>query len=444
MGCAITGGVFFEPENTNYPQEYIGKYFFMDYCGNWINVIDPATGKGRKTFAANTAEAPIAIDVHPDGNLYYLTRQNGTLYKIVYAEQAIPVINKQPELIKVTVGSRLTIEVEASGAAALNYSWTKDGSVKEGERTNTLMIPAVQWSDSGTYVVKVSNTLGETISKPMKVQVLPYNVAPVVSILPLSGHTFQAGQTFTITGLATDAEEGELPAAAYTWSVDLHHGTHIHDGLPVTGKKGIDFTVPVEGGHTETNVFYRVTLIARDANGASDTAYIDLQPEVADITIQSDPSGLQFTLDGIPYTAPHTFSTITGAKRKLGALSPQAVQNTNYVYTQWSHSPDSVNDIHPVENSVYTVSYKNLSPTNLHEVDATTFRIFPNPFSEATTISSTEAGKVTLLDALGNTLTAPALVKEGDHQINLPVTTGLYFLLFDNGVSQHRIKLMKK
>src|SRR5205823_334652 len=35
--CAITGGTFYQ--GTRFPAEYIGAYFFADFCGNWIKVL---------------------------------------------------------------------------------------------------------------------------------------------------------------------------------------------------------------------------------------------------------------------------------------------------------------------------------------------------------------------------------------------------------------------
>ena len=39
-GCAITGGTFYNPLTTQFPGDYVGDYFFADYCGNWIYRID--------------------------------------------------------------------------------------------------------------------------------------------------------------------------------------------------------------------------------------------------------------------------------------------------------------------------------------------------------------------------------------------------------------------
>ena len=84
VGCAITGGTFFNPGSSNYPSEYHGKYFFQDLCNNWINYIDISSGAIRHAFATGLPGGALGIDVGTDGNLYFLSRAAGKLYKIVY------------------------------------------------------------------------------------------------------------------------------------------------------------------------------------------------------------------------------------------------------------------------------------------------------------------------------------------------------------------------
>ncbi|MFL5753502.1 MAG: PQQ-dependent sugar dehydrogenase, partial [Bacteroidia bacterium] len=48
-GCAITGGTFFNPTSSNYPAQYTGKYFFIDYCNKWINYLDLSTSPAQKS-----------------------------------------------------------------------------------------------------------------------------------------------------------------------------------------------------------------------------------------------------------------------------------------------------------------------------------------------------------------------------------------------------------
>ncbi len=43
VDCAITGGAFYNPQTVQFPSEFVGDYFFSDFCGGWIHRIDPAT-----------------------------------------------------------------------------------------------------------------------------------------------------------------------------------------------------------------------------------------------------------------------------------------------------------------------------------------------------------------------------------------------------------------
>ncbi|GAB3777855.1 PQQ-dependent sugar dehydrogenase [Spirosoma horti] len=84
-GCAITGGTFFNPTITTYPASFIGKYLYQDFCNNWINAIDiPGSQATRSAFATGLPGQSLNMLTGPDGNLYYLSRSAGSLYKIVY------------------------------------------------------------------------------------------------------------------------------------------------------------------------------------------------------------------------------------------------------------------------------------------------------------------------------------------------------------------------
>jgi glucose/arabinose dehydrogenase len=98
VGCAITGGTFFNPSSTNYPAEYEGSYFYMDLCENWINYITPGVLPSANSFATGIAEDPLALKTGPDGNLYFLSRGSSSLYKITYSGST-PLEPKKPEAI---------------------------------------------------------------------------------------------------------------------------------------------------------------------------------------------------------------------------------------------------------------------------------------------------------------------------------------------------------
>jgi glucose/arabinose dehydrogenase len=87
-GCAITGGVFYNPDVPQFPSLYTGKYFFSDFCSGWINLFDPATNSAT-TFASSIS-APVDLQLGPDGSLYYLARGSGSLGKISYPAGRVP------------------------------------------------------------------------------------------------------------------------------------------------------------------------------------------------------------------------------------------------------------------------------------------------------------------------------------------------------------------
>lgn len=83
-GCAITGGAFYVPQTPQFPEEYVGDYFFADFCSGWIRRYDPSDGT-VEPFAQGLS-FPVSLEAGPDGALYYLERgaSSGSLSRIRY------------------------------------------------------------------------------------------------------------------------------------------------------------------------------------------------------------------------------------------------------------------------------------------------------------------------------------------------------------------------
>ena len=79
--CAITGGAFYNPQTAQFPSNFIGNYFFADFCGGWIRRLDPANGNAVSEFATGIS-LPVDLQVSTDGFLYYLARGNGSVNRI--------------------------------------------------------------------------------------------------------------------------------------------------------------------------------------------------------------------------------------------------------------------------------------------------------------------------------------------------------------------------
>jgi glucose/arabinose dehydrogenase len=82
--CAITGGAFYNPQIVQFPSQFVGRYFFADFCGGWIRTLDPANGNAVADFATGIS-APVDLQVSPDGFLYYLARGAGSVNRIGFA-----------------------------------------------------------------------------------------------------------------------------------------------------------------------------------------------------------------------------------------------------------------------------------------------------------------------------------------------------------------------
>jgi glucose/arabinose dehydrogenase/regulation of enolase protein 1 (concanavalin A-like superfamily) len=357
-GCAITGGVFFNPASSGYPSSFTGKYFYQDLCNAWINYIDPASGV-RSAFATGLPGQSLALDVGTDGNLYYLSRSAGTLYRIIYTGNVSPVITDQPDNLTVSQGQPATFQVTATGTAPLSYQWRKDNVNITGATASTYTIPAVQPSDAGAYQVIVSNTTGNATSQVATLTVTAFNAPPSASItLPATGTLYRGGDVINFSGTATDPEDGTLPASAFIWSVVFHHADHVHDGPPIAqGVTSGSFTIP-NSGETAANVFYRLHLTVTDSQGLTDTETVDINPHTTTITLNSNPAGLSVTLDGQPVTTPFSVLGVEGIQRTIGVVSPQTVNGQTYTFTSWAHGGTATQTIiTPEANTTYAANF---------------------------------------------------------------------------------------
>ena len=359
QGCAITGGTFFNPTSTNYPSSYIGKYFYIDYCNNWIDILTlSGTSATRSPFAAGIAGNPVSIITGKDGNLYFLSRGGSALYKITYTGSQQPVITSQPKSISVSQGNAATFSVTATGAAPLGYQWRKNSVSISGATNSTYTISSVSSGSAGNYSVLVSNTAGSVTSSNATLTVTQANQKPTATITtPAAGAVYRAGTVINFSGTGTDPEDGTLANTSFKWFVVFYHATHTHTGptAPSAVKSG-SFSIP-NTGETATNVFYRLYLVVTDSKGAVDTVYTDIQPRLSTITLNTNPQGLQITVDGQPFVTPRNFLSVEGMQRTIGTSSPQTFQGSSYNFKNWSNAAAQTQTIITATDNIAYTAY---------------------------------------------------------------------------------------
>ena len=278
---SITGLAFYT--GGPYPPEYNGALFFADYSrdciwamerSNWA--LDPSK---IKTFVAPAAN-PIDLQVGPDGNLYYVDLEGGTVRRITYAAgNQIPAA-----LAKATPASGnvpLTVSFDARGSTdpeggALRYSWDLNGDGTYGD--SSAGRPSFTYTKAGVYRVGLEVTDARGASARDIVAISVGNTPPTATITdPTSNLTWVAGDRIVFRGSATDPQDGSLPASALSWSLILHHcpsDCHTHPPENFVGVRSGTFTAPSH----DSPSYLELRLTATDAGGLKDTQTVRLDP----------------------------------------------------------------------------------------------------------------------------------------------------------------------
>jgi glucose/arabinose dehydrogenase len=378
VGCAITGGLFYNPPAPQFPSGFVGKYFFADFCGGWIRVLDPSNNTASD-FAADVS-LPVDLRVGPDGSLFYLSRGAGGVFNIRFAANQPPGIITHPTSQTIPVGKPVTFTVAASGVGPHSYQWRRDGADIPGANSPSFHIPAVSLSDDGAkFRCVVSNAFGSTTTNEAVLTVTPNREPTATITAPAAGALYRAGETIAYAGAGSDPEDGALPASAFTWRVDFHHDEHTHPFVfEVTGQTGGSFDIPAVG-ETSSNVWYRIHLTVRDSGGLAHSTFRDVLPRKSNFTLLTDPPGLQLTLDGQPVTTPLTVTGVVGLRRTLGVVSPQSVNGSGFEFSAWSDGGAASHEITtPEADSTFTASFAPVAnPPTLH-FDRAAYRFAEN------------------------------------------------------------------
>jgi glucose/arabinose dehydrogenase len=402
-GCAISGGTFYNPAAAQFPSEYIGDYFFTDYCTGWIRKLEAGTSIANGFITG--VVGPIDLKVGSDGALYYLTRLDGvsgnpgTVYRVQHS--GVPAISAQPTDVTVAPGEPATFSVTASGQQPLSYQWQRDGVDIPDATSSSYTLAAAAESDSGAqFRVVVANAAGSVTSNSATLTVTAGS-GPLATVLtPAEGTTYNAGDTITFTGGGTDAEDGDLPPSAYAWDVVFYHDAHTHPGPtigpgPTGDARSGSFVIPDEG-ETDTNVFYRIALTVTDSSGLTYTATRDVAPNVVTLSVNATPTspddGLQVTVDGQPRRTPYSTTSVVGMKRTIGAISPQTLGTTQYLFDSWSDGGAETHEITtPATDTTYTAAYR-LGDTEPPETTIDSGPTVTNDTTPDFTFSSSEPG----------------------------------------------------
>jgi glucose/arabinose dehydrogenase len=347
-GCAsITGGAFVP--TGSWPTIYDGVYLFSDYvCGQVFLLVPNGTGGYvAGPFATNLGNSSaVALLFGPsgaNGALNYTTyagggqvrriRFTGSANRAPVARMSVDPASGPAPLLASFDGSGSS-DPDA-GDSVVSYIWSfGDGSapvVTAGPTTAHL------YAGAGTFTAALI-VLDEqgAASDPVAVIVGAGNEPPVPAIISPSVTTrFRVGEVLTLVGTATDADEGQLPDSALTWTVLLHHNDHTHPFLgPVAGNNVPLVAPPPEDlAATETS-FLEVRLTATDRLGAQGTVARNLLPRLVDVTFATVPPGLQVVVNGQPVSG--RVVSWEGYALNVDAPSQSDTAGRRWFFASWS------------------------------------------------------------------------------------------------------------
>ncbi len=283
-GCnAITGGAFI-PTGV-WPAHYAGDYLFSDYgCGKLFTLHQGTGGAWTATEFASGLGSSSAVHLqfgpYCGGQaLYYTSYANGGEVRRLAHD---PSLNCAPtaalEATPISGPAPLTISFSAVGSSDPNqgdtftYFWDFGDGASD---TTTIPLIAHTYLQAGIYTATLwVRDDGGLLSAPATVQLGVDNSAPVAVIdVPATGAFYTSGQTYTLSGGATDEQDGPIPGERLRWTVILHHNTHTHPLFgPVSGTS-VTFTAPY---HEEGTTWLEVRLTATDAEGFGSTVSLPL------------------------------------------------------------------------------------------------------------------------------------------------------------------------
>lgn len=168
--------------------------------------------------------------------------------------QVAPLIFQQPTNQVVLAGQSVAFSVNADGQTPLFYQWMVNGRQILKATNSSLLLPVVQATDVGTYVVIITNRVGQVTSAGA---VLTVNTPPAITTHPRD-QTNAAGGNIVLSVVAT----GTAPLR-YEW---------LKDGNPVANATNAALTIqrvqPIDAG------VYRVTVLNAFGSASSSNALV--------------------------------------------------------------------------------------------------------------------------------------------------------------------------
>jgi glucose/arabinose dehydrogenase/PKD repeat protein len=346
-GSSISGLTFL-PNNSPYPAPFDGALFITDYARPCIWAY-PLGSNGRPDLAHGQLFADLRRDPEPDGGAVQLmTSPAGDLIYVDYDRQEIRRIrwygaNQPPEArfsATPTYGPLpLTIDFDASESSdpneeSLTYAWDLDGDGAYDDGTGVTISRTYTIAGPVSVGLRVTDELG--LFAETSLQMDPGNSPPSVTMTaPANGLTWRVGDAISFGATGSDAQDGTLGDAAFSWTFEMLHcpggDCHSHIIQELSGIRSGSFKAPEH----EYPSFLRLTVTATDSGGMTTSVTRDIQPITGTLSVASNPAGIPLSLGSETGTPPPPFTAITGSKIAVQA-DEGVIGEDRYTFVSWS------------------------------------------------------------------------------------------------------------
>jgi glucose/arabinose dehydrogenase len=368
VGSSSVTGVAFNGAGT-YPSAYDGALFFADYARGCIWAMqtgsDGEPNPDDIVTLVDGANAPIDIELGPDGHLYYVDIY-GAIHRITYTAG-----NQSPNAVVTATppyshSAPLTTQLNASGSSdpegnSLTYQWDLDEDGQFDDATGA--VTSKTYTTTGVYhpAVRVTDSISPSSIATVEVQV--GNTPPDAQITtPASSLHWATGDSVAFSGSATDDEQS-LTDADYTWRIVLNHchsisDCHQHGLEQVDGTKSGSFIAPDHDYPASLTIKLTVT----DDGGLSDTESVKVDPSTVQLGLQTTPAGVQLGLDGTIDPSPFTSTVIENSQHTVSAPLIAQIAGVTYLFQSWTDGGAATHTVTTGHDGVLTAIYRSSSP----------------------------------------------------------------------------------
>src|SRR6476620_5957561 len=151
----------------------------------------------------------------------------------------------------------------------------------------------------------------------------------------------------------------EMTGAYIIWGYDVVNHNSLLIDCNTPGSDISDSALQV--GQTLNDAPHGITITPLAIGGTDPNQYMDVQVTTltTQVTVQTNPAGLTFTVDGTSYNGVQTFSWQPGSSHTIATPSPQnGGTGVRYVWKNWSGGGAISHTVAPTTNATYTATFR--------------------------------------------------------------------------------------